>query len=303
MDIPLQIGENKEKAQNNTYNYNNDQNYILNTEESLPKTDYKNNNHNNHNNNTNVFNNLNSNFTHLDTYPRNSVDMKSTDYTSNEIGFNNTPISNTFRRNKETESKEETLGYLKNLKEEMKKFTEFNFDFENLNVNKTPEFKEVNKYNHNYQLNDEINQNNTSNNNSNNNYVNDNSSPYEYNCTYTLHNENNNNSNKDIVYDISHDSFCNNNDNNLDNTRTNTIKNNPILDTVNFSKMSNNSKLANLDFNTKNDMVKLNKYLILFIIQLGASNPRTTESIGRFKKKKSLFGEKIFTCNNNILLI
>lgn len=267
MDIPLQIG-NKEKAEKiSNNNHIPEHTNYLNTEESLPKTDYTNNYNNNNSFNKNVLNNLNTNFnttknnenynnyTYLDTNTANSVEIKPTDNTTSEIRFNNTPISNTFRRNqsnREAESKEETMGYLKNLKEEMKKFTEFNFDFENLNKNKTPEFKEVNKYNLNYQMNQESNLNNSNNYNNNNNYyANAISTPYEYNCTYTLHNENNN-SNKEIVYDKPYDSFSNNN---YDNASSNMNKNNPNLDSVNFSKISNNTKLENLNQNKINDTV------------------------------------------------
>ncbi len=214
------------------------------------------------NDNTNVFNDINhfnitknndnyANYTYLDTFSGNSIEIKPTDNTTtSDIRFNNTPISNTYKRNHsnmENESKDETIGYLKNLKEEMRKFTEFNFDFEDINKNKTPEFKEVSKYNPSYQLNHETDINNFNSNN-NNTYHNAISSHYDYDCNYTLHNENNN-SNKDMVDDRPTDSFCNNN---YDHTSSNILRNNHNLDSVNFSKISNKTKLDNLDLNNRN---------------------------------------------------
>lgn len=128
----------------------------------------------------------------------------------------------------------------------MKKFTDYNFDFENSNKNKTPEFKEFSKYNLNYQLNNEQYSN------INNNCVNNKplSSVYEYNCNYTLHSDDTDN--KDNIIHKGHESFSNKI---YEEKKTNQTQNNNFNSSVNYSKLSNNSKLDSSDINKHLDMV------------------------------------------------
>jgi len=229
--MPIQIG-NKEK---NAINYN-DYTNNLNTEE----TDYTYNlNQNNYNYNNNNINNNNihfkqekvneniSNFPYLDTNSGNSEDFNKVDYTTKEISIdaNNYLLNKNHKKNsnsKSSENKDETIGYLKNIKEEMKKFTDYNFDFEKINKNKTPEFKDVeNKYKINTQNIQETNDL----------YYNNNPS-FQYDYTYTLNNNNENNiSNKALEY----------------NEKKNDLFSNDFVGVINNnSKFSNQKNVENL---------------------------------------------------------
>lgn len=179
------------------------------------------------------------------------------------------------------ETKNETLAYLKTLKEEMKKFTDHNFEFDNIMKKKTPEFKQAeNKYDLSYKLlcdkdknkpehlkNPNVkhfNSNNTSNISNNNN--NNNKNALGSNNDYSSNNVGNSPSNdydndNSFQYNSSNYGIVNNNNNNYNNLSSNDISKSNLININNgidkdFETFSN----INENINNHNDFSSHSKY-------------------------------------------